>query len=117
MRHPSFPDSAFARLQANRLTHLRLMKEDPDYLASRVFADVVYGKGHAYARTASEQSVQGLTADDVRRFHETYYRPPNLSFVVAGDITADSAVAKLERYFGDWTPGTRPDTLVRAPSG
>lgn len=117
LMHPSFPDEALTRVKANQVVALTRAKESPYYLASRAFANVVYGKGNAYARAATEPEIKSITRADVSSYYEKYYRPPNVTFVVGGDITADQAVAKLSRAFGSWSAGTKADMDIAPPKG
>lgn len=117
LMHPSFPDEALTRVKANQIAALTRAKESPYYLANRAFANVVYGKGNAYARSATEPEVRSITRVDVATYYEKYYRPPNVTFVVGGDITADQAVAKLGRAFGAWTAGAKADMVIAPPKG
>lgn len=117
LMHPSLPDEALTRIKANQIAALTRAKESPYYLANRAFANVVYGKGNAYARSATEPEIQSITRADVASYYEKYYRPPNVTFVVGGDITADQAVAKLGRAFGSWTAGAKADMAIAPPKG
>src|SRR5580704_732997 len=103
--HPAFPESALARIKANRAAEIRESKEKPGYLARRTFATAVYGKTHPYARAVTESETMSITRADVVNFYTTYVRPPNVKFVVAGDITPAQAVAELDRVFGSWPRG------------
>ena len=42
---------------------------------------------------------------DVQEWFKTYYGPSNVTLVLAGDIAAQSAKEKVEKYFGDIPPG------------
>ena len=103
--NPAFPQASLDRIKQNSIASLRRAKDLPGYLARRVFVNVVWGAGHPYERAMNEQSVGAITRDDLVAFHARYYRPQNVRFVVAGDITPAQAVAKLERAFGKWPAG------------
>jgi zinc protease len=117
LMHPSFPEAALTRIKANQIAALTRAKESPYYLGSRAFSSVVYGQGHPYARAATEAEVGSLTRADIAAYYEKYYRPPNVTFVVGGDITADQAVAKLSRAFGGWTAGEKATLAITPPRG
>src|SRR6185437_2861332 len=85
-----------------------------NYLAGRVLAAELYGPAHPYARTETERSVDAITRADLIAFHHDYYRPRNLTFIVAGDITPERAVAALGRAVGGLTPGGK-DGWVTPP--
>ncbi len=117
LRHPSFPQAALDRVKANQIVQLRRAKEDPTYLGIRAFGNVVYGSEHPYARSATESEVASITRNDITSYYNEYYRPPNVSFVVAGDITPAQAVAKMSRAFGDWQAGGKVANAVSVPKG
>jgi zinc protease len=117
LMHPSFPDEALTRVKANQIAALTRAKQSPYYLASRAFANVVYGQNHPYARSATEAEVSSITRADVAGYYEKYYRPPNVTFVVGGDITPDQAVAKLAKAFGSWTAGEKAEMQIAPPRG
>lgn len=117
LMHPSFPDEALTRVKANQVVALTRAKESPYYLAGRAFANVIYGQGHPYARTATEAEIKSLTRADIAAYYEKYYRPPNVTFVVGGDITPDQAVAKLSSAFSSWTAGEKATLAIAAPKG
>ena len=115
--HPAFPEKALARLKANDVTELREQMESPQYLARRVFSNVVYGKDHPYARHETEAETMSMTREDVVNFYNDYFRPPNVKFVVAGDMTPQQAVDKLNRFFGAWTSGKSGQMTIPTPQG
>jgi zinc protease len=105
--NPSFPQASLDRIRANRVADLRRLKDQPAYVASRILANVLYGADHAYGRTATEEDLARVTRDDLVAFHDAYFRPQNVKFIVAGDVTPASAVAALEKTFGAWPAGGR----------
>jgi zinc protease len=103
--HPAFPQASLDRIRQNSIAALKRSKDQPNYLARRVFVNAVWGAGHPYQRTTTEQSLGAITRDDLVAFHGKYYRPQNVKIVVAGDITPAAAVAKLEAALGKWPAG------------
>ena len=41
------------------------------------------------------------TVEDVKEFHQTFYRPNNATLVIAGDIDTEEALALADKYFGE----------------
>ena len=91
--HPAFPAPSLERLRQNNLAQLKRSLDQPGYLARRVFANTLWGAGHPYERTITEASLNAITRDDLAAFHSRYYRPQNVKFVVAGDVTPAAATA------------------------
>ena len=66
--------------------------------------------GHPLGRDplGSPDSVSTTTADEVRRFFATHYRPGNMVVAAAGRLDHDQVVAAVEARFGDGGGGEAP---------
>ncbi len=66
-----------------------------------------YPAGHPYSWTTigSMDDLNAASLDDVKDWFRTYYGPSNTVLVIAGDIDAKTAKAKVEKYYGDIPPG------------
>lgn len=67
----------------------------------------LYVEEHSFAQHPYKRGVIGSIADldsatieDVRKFHETYYRPDNATLIVAGDFDPAQLDAWVDKYFG-----------------
>ena len=105
LMHPAFPQPAIDRQKANTITNIQRAKEQPLFVAQRLFTTMLYGAGHPYQRAATEQSLGSLTRDDLVQFHAEYVRPQNVRLVVVGDVTPAFVMPKIERAFGAWEKG------------
>jgi len=80
-------------------------------------------RDHPYRRAGigSLANLQAATIDDVRRFHETYYRPDNAVLIVAGDFDQAQLDAWIDQYFSSIENPSRPipanDVLESATAG
>jgi len=66
-----------------------------------------YPAGHPYSWSVigSMEDLNAAALDDVKDWFKTYYGAANAVIVVAGDIDAATAKAKVEKYFGDIPSG------------
>jgi zinc protease len=73
---------------------------------SEVFANT-YPKAHPYSWTVigSMEDLEAASLEDVHEWFEAYYGPQNAVLVIAGDIDTETAIQKVETYFGDISPG------------
>ena len=57
---------------------------------------------HPYRRAGigSIEELEAATLDDVRAFHETYYRPSNAALIVVGNFDETELNAWVDKYFG-----------------
>ena len=111
--NPNFPSNELERLRKERLTRLLQARDDPAAIMEMAFPRIVFGEKHRYGTPAGggTAEVKAMTVDDLRSFHQTYYRPENATMLVVGDVTAASVMPLLERAFGSWK-GTGPATVV-----
>ena len=82
--------------------------EDRPY--GRAFGHIVermFPAGHPYSWSTigSMEDLNAASLDDVRAWYATYYGPNNCVLSLAGDITADRALALVKKYFEGIRPG------------
>jgi zinc protease len=67
----------------------------------------LYPTNHPYSWTVigSMEDLDAAKLDDVKDWFRTYYGAANAVIVVAGDIDAETAKQKVEKYFGDIPAG------------
>ena len=66
-----------------------------------------YPKGHPYSWTVigSMDDLNAASLEDVQQWFKDYYGAANAVICIAGDIDAETAKAKVEKYFGDIPSG------------
>ncbi|TFH35889.1 MAG: insulinase family protein [Anaerolineales bacterium] len=103
LRSASFPKVEIERLKAQQLTGLAIRAQDTSAQAQMAFDELVY-RDHPY-RIPSDgfvESVQSITAADLRRFHRKHYRPQGMILSVVGGVRTEKALAAVERTLGQW---------------
>ena len=92
------------------LEELAMDDDSPDDVAHRMFAAQLFA-GHPLGReTAGDrETVQAITAADVRRFFESHYHAGSMVVTLAGPIDHDEAVQLISNAFAEVrTTGHRP---------
>jgi zinc protease len=64
-----------------------------------------YSHPYSWPTIGSMQDLNAATLDDVKDWYQKYYGPNNAVLALAGDITADSALQLVTKYFGSIPPG------------
>lgn len=79
---------------------------------------LVFPKSHPYAHTTIGimADLDSAALEDVRAFHEEYYKPDNATLVLAGDFETSDAVAKIKKYFASVPKSTKPFTRYPIPA-
>ena len=70
-------------------------------------AENSYPAGHPYSWPiiGSMEDLDAATLDDVHAWFKAHYGPNNATIVIAGDISPDDALRKVQHYFGGIEPG------------
>ena len=110
---PAFAPAELERLRKERLTRLLQARDDPAAIIEAAFPRLVFGDKHRYGAAAGggTAEVKAMTLEDLRTFHQTYYRPELSTLLVVGDVTPAAVMPVLERAFGTWK-GTGPAPAV-----
>jgi zinc protease len=101
---PTLPEGEFEKLKQQTLGTLMQSLADPGTVAGRELNAAVYGEATPQGRSATPQSVQSVTLDDVNKFYQTTYRPDESMIVFSGDITPEQGKAAAEKLIANWKP-------------
>ena len=82
-------------------------ENEPYGVTDELIVKSTWPAGHPYSWTVigSMEDLNAAALDDVKDWFKTYYGAANAVIVVAGDIDAATAKAKVEKYFGDIPAG------------
>ncbi|HEX2163334.1 MAG TPA: pitrilysin family protein, partial [Thermoanaerobaculia bacterium] len=82
-------------------------ENEPYAVAWELITKATFPAGHPYSWTVigSMEDLDAASLEDVQEWFRGYYGPNNATIVVAGDVDAATARAKVEEYFGDIPPG------------
>ena len=113
---PTFPSDQLERLKAQQIVGIAQEKSSPFGLASRLLPRLLYGQEHAYSApfsgSGSEASVASITTEDLRQYHNTWFKTDNATLIVVGDITLDELLPQLEKTLADLPTGSVPDKKI-----
>lgn len=115
--HPTFPDAEVERLRARRIAGIQAEKSSPGIVAQNAVAAALFGRAHPYGHslTGEEADAKKLTRAELVRAYERLFVPRNAAIVVAGDVTKDSLLPKLEATFGATWKGGAPALSHKGP--
>jgi zinc protease len=101
---PTFPPDQVEKRRTSIVTSLRQDEDNPAVVATETLMGALYPGGHPYGRLAKGTlaSVQALTRDDLRRFHQARFGASTLRVVLVGDVVPERAVSLAESAFGRW---------------
>ncbi|MGR4891708.1 M16 family metallopeptidase [Sphingopyxis sp. LARHCG72] len=106
IRNPAFDGKELERVRAQQLNRLKAELNNPNAIASRILAPVLYGADHPYGIPPSglgdAKSVTAATRDQLAAFHATWIRPDNARVFVVGDTTLAEVKKQLDATLGQW---------------
>ena len=106
---PTFPEPELERKRKEIKGGLRSREEEPGWVAHKAFVEKLYPH-HPFGRLVEGQptTLDTLTQAEVKKFHQTYYRPNNAIIALAGEISQEQAVNLLRTQFAGWQPADIP---------
>ncbi len=114
--NPSFPQAEIDRQRKQVLGQIMQEKRQPVQMGIRILPGLVYGAGHPYGQpltgSGTENVVNSITQEDLKKFHSTWFKPNNATLIVVGDVTMAEVKPKLEAAFGKWQPGDVPQIAL-----
>ena len=100
--HPSFPAGELAKYKQSEGASLEQRLSNPQFLGQQGFKRVIYGDTPMALASTTKESIEKISVEDLKRFHEKHYVPGNAILGVTGDFTASEMRATIEKYFGAW---------------
>ena len=100
--HPSFPADEWTKLKQRQLIALRNQRTSPQFLSLERFNKAVYGDHPAAILSATAASLEAITPEAMKKWHDERYTPQNTILGIAGDVTAAQIMPKLRSAFAAW---------------
>ena len=103
MLNPVFDTAEFEKEKSRLLVSLAQQKESPKSVIGPYFDVLLYGN-HVYAnvKNGNKSTVGKLTANDVKDFYKTNYKPNEASISIVGDFNTNEMKATITKLFSGW---------------
>ena len=103
IKNPAFPEASFGKLKSMAITGLKSNEKSTAAISARVNQALSYGKQTAMGEFTTEESVKGLTIEDVKEAYKDFITPSRSYLTFVGDISPDAAKDMATKAFGNWT--------------
>jgi len=114
LRNPEFRADKIEIAQKGMYDGISRRNDDPQQIAGREAAKLVYGADSAYARVAEYRTVAAVTRQDLIDWHAKYVHPNNIILGIVGDFDSAKMEAKLRAAFASWPKGAAAkDTEIK----
>ncbi|MBI1836064.1 MAG: insulinase family protein [Flavobacteriia bacterium] len=99
----NFPQSEFDRIKNQTVSSLLSTKSSPESMANNAESKANFPKGHPYSEVMTEESLNNISLDDVKKYYKLIFTPTGSYLVIVGDITKAQATELVEKYFSKWS--------------
>jgi zinc protease len=105
LRRPAFDPDKIELAKTEERAGISRRNDNPMGINTREFFKLIYGPESPYARHAEYATIEPITREDLRAFHEQYVQPQGVRLAIWGDFVSADMVALIKKYFGDWARG------------
>lgn len=109
---PNFTQKELDFERSQAIEGLKTGENSAAAIAGKVRGALVYGKDHPGGEFATEETMNNVTLEDVKKFYADYFRPSNGYLIITGDIEKKEAKKLVKKYFGDWKEGMAPKPML-----
>ncbi|HXA56537.1 MAG TPA: pitrilysin family protein [Candidatus Acidoferrum sp.] len=106
--HPTFPGTELAQFKQREEANLEQRRANPNFLGTEALRKALFVEPPLAVVSATKDSIEKVTADDLKKFHDQHYRAGNTLFGVSGDFRSDDMKALVTKYFGAWSGASEP---------
>jgi predicted Zn-dependent peptidase len=105
VRRPHLPANQLEDARLVALQELRAIEDDPVQRVMTRLRERHYGSVLGHSAQGSRKGVEATTAEDVRAFFQTRYRPVGAMLAVAGQFDWPRLCDHVARLYEDWPAG------------
>lgn len=117
---PDFNQTDFEREKRIIKTNLLQLKNEPDFLANKIFNALVLGNGNPYSPPVRGfiDDINNINNDAVKIFYLNTFSPANSNIVAVGNLPFEKFLTIIESYLGDWqSSSSKTDLTFNYPAG
>lgn len=111
---PSFPEKELNNLKNITLQNLQINQEKNNYVASRKFRKSIFGEGHPYGRTLSQEIITEVQPNQLHHFFQKKYAQQPFDIVLVGQID-EKVINQVAEVFSPLEISTQGKQAASAP--
>ena len=118
VQRPDFDAAELERARAQAANGLRVAMREPGFVAGAVLNRLAFGAApYGAPANGTQASVAAVTRDEIRAYHDQWWRPDAATLIVTGGMDAEAAFAFAETTLGGWTRPQTPRPTVDGRAG
>lgn len=116
IQSPAFPSFELQNLKSLATNRLKTNNEKVAYISSEMFSNLYFGEGHNLGKPSTEQTIDGITVQQLKDFHKHWFTAGNVKIIISGAVS-DNMLQAVNRYFGGgWQCGESKESRTDRPS-
>jgi predicted Zn-dependent peptidase len=104
LRNAAFREEPLKLAKARFIEQLRQANDQPNAVLNREYERILYGD-NAVTWQPTKATYEGITAADLKAFHDKYFSPKNVILAVSGDFAKAALKVKIDKLAAGWTGG------------
>ena len=116
LRHPRFDQARLDLAKSQALQAMERRNDSTRGIEGREWGRLMRGEAHFSTRPSTRASIESISRDDLRAFHERYFHPRSFIFAVSGDVTPADILSKLNARLAGWPTADETVPAVPAPA-
>lgn len=108
LRYPAFSAEEFEKLKSQRAGSMQQLLENTNTRAEEKMNAMIFPEGHPNHKTPVSKlisDIEKVTLENVKDFHQKYYGPKSMIFVLVGDVDSKEVESSIKKYFEGWQGG------------
>jgi zinc protease len=108
VQNATFPTDKLELTRQQSLTSLQVELDTPSPVARRTFQQAIYPQNHPFHAFPTEESLKGMTREDLVGFYQKHYRPDTTVLSLVGDFDPAKVRSLLETQLSAWQAKGKP---------
>lgn len=96
---PSIPEREYEVFCSQVKSAYQTARQRVKYLSQISGRKIYFGENHPFSHMICDEDVSSLTIQDIKSFHNKYYKPENSILILSGKVD-DNEIKLIENYFG-----------------
>jgi zinc protease len=110
IQNPRFSPARIDVEKKKELEQILRRWDYPTYIGFLLYRSLLYGEDFPEARRTTKESIEAITAEDLRNFYETQYKDREIIITLTGDFREKTTIDMVKKSLKSWKglPCTKP---------
>jgi zinc protease len=112
---PPLPEKEIEKLRPRLLISVKSRFKSTGLKAFYHMYNTIFENHPLSKYMSTEESIKGITRDDLTALHKKYFQPRNTVLLMIGDMKPEQMKTLAEKYFGTWKNLSAPIDVEKVP--